>query len=132
MLPHTNTFRWAACCGSLATVLWLAASAAAEDTANAPQEQPLDFTGKIVVLVLDESIAMERKSGTEILANAHIRLLGDRYFIVGKAYAVPDDAPSWRTGTEVGVAWSRVKAFYAYTPELFDNYLKARGDADDE
>ncbi|HEX3599511.1 MAG TPA: hypothetical protein VHU84_05175 [Lacipirellulaceae bacterium] len=83
-----------------------------------------DFSGKIVVVIIDRSSAVERREDTEVIENASMVQVGNRPFIIGKAYSPEGVEANWRTGSDVGVAWEKVQVYYAYTPEQFKNYAK--------
>jgi hypothetical protein len=104
----------------------------AADAANKTGSSNPDFTGKFVVVIIDQSSAVERRQNTEVLTDASMRQIGGRYFIVGKAYQPEGVSANWRTGSEVGVAWEKVHVYYAYTPEQFKNYSKRWADSEDK
>lgn len=91
-----------------------------------------DFQGQIVVIVVDQSSAIETRNRTEILRDPQIRMIGNRYFIVGKAVQRPGGEKDWRTGAEVGMAWDVVQQYYAYSPNDFETYLKGWAEDEDE
>jgi thymidylate kinase len=98
---------------------------------SAKEHADIDFKGKVVVLVVDRSSALEKKVDTGYISDAVIQKIGDRYFISGAAYSWKDDtdkAPSrdWRRGSQVGVAWDSVKAFYLYSPKRMEEMIKKR------
>lgn len=104
----------------------------AADATNKTDSSNPDFTGKFVVVIIDQSSAVERRQNTEALTDASMRQIGGRYFIVGKAYQPEGVSANWRTGSEVGVAWEKVHVYYAYTPEQFKNYSKRWADSEDK
>jgi len=112
-------------------VWWLSALAAASDDLDNPASPPSPiFAGKIVVLIVDQSNALEQRSDSEVLTDAVVREIGNRFFITGTAYSPPEVEANWRTGAEVGIAWEKVKTYYAYPPEQFKNYAKMWTDSD--
>lgn len=104
---------------------------AEEASHKSPSSEP-DFSDKIVVVIIDQSSAVERRQNTEILDHAVMSQIGGRHFIVGNAYSPSDVPPNWRTGSQVGVAWEKVHMYYAYTPEQFKNYSKKWSEASDD
>ena len=107
---------------------------AAEETA--PEQPTLDFKGRVVLLIVDYSNAVENRRGTEYVENAVLQKLGNRYFITGKAYSMkerPEDAPpDWRKGSRIGIAWEKVQQFYAFSPEQMDEIMKRRMEEEEE
>lgn len=81
-----------------------------------------DFSGKVVMLEVDRSIAVESKSSSLVLKDPIVTKIGDRYFIRGLGHAPASHADSWYHGVEVGVAWDSVARFYAMPPEKFEEY----------
>src|SRR5436305_82318 len=97
--------------GGYAYSLW------AEEASHKPRPSDPDFSNKIVVVIIDQSSAVERRQNTEVLEHATMSQIGGRYFIVGNAYSPSDLSTNWRTGSQVGVAWEKVHMYYAYSPE---------------
>jgi hypothetical protein len=107
-------------------------SVCADDSSHKEKPSDPDFTGKIVVVIIDQSSAVERRQNTEILDHATMTQIGGRHFIVGNAYSPSDVPANWRTGSQVGVAWEKVHMYYAYTPEQFKNYSKKWSESSDD
>jgi hypothetical protein len=107
---------------------------AAEDSSD--EQAGIDFKGKVVLLIVDHSNALENKRDTEYISNAVIQKLGGRYFITGNAYSLedaPDNAPrDWRKGSQLGIAWEKVQQFYIFSPERMEEMIKRRLEEDDE
>ncbi len=121
--------RWAAA-GAVLIIGICAYSLLAADTAQTAETAVTDFTGKFVVLIIDQSSAVERRQNTEVLENAKMVQIGGRHFIVGKAYTPEGVGANWRTGSELGVAWDKVHVYYTYTPEAFKSYSKRWSEAE--
>ena len=111
------------------------ASLTADAADDKPVEKPTpNFIGRIVMLVVDHSNAMESKRGTEYLENAQLQEIGGRYFIFGDAYSPNSEksesdesseaSEDWRKGSQVGIAWDKVQQFYVFSPEQMDNMVK--------
>jgi hypothetical protein len=129
----TNHFRRQLTVTSVVAILGVCTySLLAADKANKTESSNPDFTGKFVVVIIDQSSAVERRQNTEVLTDVAMRQIGGRYFIVGKAYQPESVSANWRTGSEVGVAWEKVHVYYAYTPEQFKNYSKRWADSEDK
>jgi hypothetical protein len=105
-------------------------SLSARETPHKADATEPDFTGKIVVVIIDRSSAVERREDTEVIENASMVQIGKRPFIIGKAYSPEGVEANWRTGSDVGVAWEKVQVYYAYTPEQFKNYAKRWSEAE--
>ena len=58
-------------------------SSAASPEKDANEQSSVSFKGKVVLLIIDRSSALEKKSDTEYISDAVIQKLGDRYFITG-------------------------------------------------
>ncbi|MGD9635868.1 MAG: hypothetical protein AB7G28_14560 [Pirellulales bacterium] len=99
--------------------------AVAADIPEAPETSPIDFTGKIILLLVDRSNALEQKNDSEVIENARMANIGGRIFVIGTAYPNPHELNDWRKGAEVGVAWEEVTSFYIFSKEQFQNYAKA-------
>jgi|tagenome__1003787_1003787.scaffolds.fasta_scaffold20522624_2 hypothetical protein len=97
---------------------------------DAKEQSSLTFKGKVLLLIIDRSSALEKKSDTEYLSDAVVQKLGDRYFITGAAYSWKDDAAKdrhdWRKGSQIGVAWEKVQQYYVFSPERMDEIMKKR------
>ena len=120
--------------GVLVLLAYHSPASAAEGGNNA---QPgIDFKGKVVLLIVDYSNALENQRDTEYLSNAVIQKLGDRYFITGDAYSLRDAPESarrdWRKGSHIGIAWEKVQQFYVFSPEKMEEIIKRRLEEDDE
>src|SRR3954465_443369 len=88
------------------------------------KQSAINFKGKVLLLIIDRSSALEKKSDTEYLSDAVVQKLGDRYFITGTAYSWKDEATKdrhdWRKGSQIGVAWEKVQQYYVFSPERMD------------
>jgi hypothetical protein len=117
-------------------VLVACAVPALAENESGDDQSPLDFKGKVVLLILDQSNALEHKSGSEYLRDAVIQELGGRFFITGSAYSfagTTDEPPrDWRKGSQIGIAWDKVQQFYVFSPEQMDEMLKKRMEEEDE
>jgi hypothetical protein len=107
---------------------------AAEETAS--NSSPANFKGKVVMLMVDYSSALEDKRSTEYISDAAVEEIGGRYFVTGKAYSMKeppkDSPPDWRKGAYIGIAWDKVQQFYVFTPDQIEEMLKRRmNDGDD-
>jgi hypothetical protein len=134
MTIMTNAFTYwrALAAASLVLIAAYAYSVVADDAAQKAKPPSPDFSGKIVVVIIDQSSAVERRENTEVLEDAAMSQIGGRYFIVGKAYTPAEVSTNWRSGSQVGVSWEKVHMYYAYTPEQFKNYAKRWSDATDD
>jgi hypothetical protein len=93
-----------------------------------------DFRGKIVMLIARGSGALNDEGMTEYLSDALIQKVGGRTFIVGTTANIAsttDDTDEadvaddqWRKGSQIGVAWDHVYAYYVYTPEQFEKVAR--------
>ena len=99
--------------------------AAGEGKAEVAKAPVFDTGGKIMVLLVDRSNALEQRHDSEVIENAKFQTIGGRLFIVGTAYENPNDEHDWRKGAEVGVAWEEVTSFYLYSSEQFQNYANS-------
>jgi hypothetical protein len=99
--------------------------AAGKENSDVSETAAFDSTGKIMVLLVDRSSALEQKQDSEVIENAKILTIGGRLFIVGTAYENPNDEHDWRKGAEIGIAWEEVTSFYLYSRKQFQNYAKA-------
>ncbi len=121
----TNPIRMLFALLTVAAVIAMIAHAA--DDKPAEKRAP-DFAGRIVMLVVDHSNALENKRGSEYLENAQLQEIGGRYFILGDAYSpkseAEDPSEDWRKGSQVGIAWEKVQQFYVFSPEQMDNMVK--------
>lgn len=105
------------------------ATQAADDSTK--DETVAAFKDKILMLVVDRSNALEKKTETEYISDAAIQKIGNRFFVTGTAYSFKNVAGKelpydWRRGSQVGVAWDTVRAYYAYSPEGLEEMMKAR------
>jgi len=123
--------------------LWLIVFGLALDTSSAftaeeaaDKAPALDMKGKVVMLMVDYSSALEDKRSSEYLLDASIQELGGRYFITGRAYSLkepPKDSPfDWRKGAQIGIAWDKVQQFYIFAPEQMEEIIKKRVEERDE
>jgi hypothetical protein len=107
---------------------------AANETAKADTD--IDFSGKVVLLIVDYSNAVENKRGTEYLNEPVIKKIGDRYFIAGKAFSLKESPAGtdddWRKGSDVGIAWEKVQQYYVFSPDKMVEIIKKRLEQDDE
>jgi len=105
--------------GALLSIVALGSLPSAAEEGQAEDPSAISFEGKIVMVIVDRSNALEKRETSEIFKEAAIRKVGGRYFITGIAYPRPDEQNDWRGGAEAGVAWDHVHQYYAYTPEQF-------------
>jgi hypothetical protein len=106
--------------GALLMIIAIGSLSSAEDKhGDQDDDSATNFAGKIVMVIVDRSSALEQDKTSEIFTNAAIRKIGDRYFITGTAYPRPNAENDWRGGAEAGVVWEHVHQYYAYTPEQF-------------
>jgi len=82
------------------------------------------FRGKILMLEIDRSSALESRSGHAVLKEARILLIGDRYFLHGTGHAPAEYKQSWYNDTFVGISWESVSRYYVMTYEQFEEYTK--------
>jgi hypothetical protein len=105
-------------------------SSAASPEKDANEQSSVSFKGKVVLLIIDRSSALEKKSDTEYISDAVIQKLGDRYFITGAAYSWKDDTAKdrhdWRKNSQIGVAWEKVQQYYVFSPERMEEIMKKR------
>ncbi len=80
------------------------------------------FRGKIVMIEIDRSSALESKSNHAVLKDAQVLLIGDRYFIQGKGHTPKGYEGSWYKNAVVGISWSDVTRYYVMTLEQFEEY----------
>jgi hypothetical protein len=95
-----------------------------------------NFKGKVVMLMVDYSSALEDKRSTEYIIDPAVEEIGGRYFVTGKAYSMKeppkDSPPDWRKGAHIGIAWEKVQQFYVFAPDEIEEMLKRRMDEDDD
>ena len=99
----------------------------AENTTS-PQSISNDiFEGKIVVVTVDRSSALESKSSSRSMTDAKVVEIGRRFYIIGTAY-VPDDSNfehyEYMQGVSIGIVWEEVSEFRAFTEEQFGVYMR--------
>ena len=113
-----------------AFALCVPATTAAES--DAKEQSSMNFKGKVVLLIIDHSSALEKKSDTEYISDAVVQKLGNRFFITGAAYSFKETEESskpradWRKGSQIGVAWDKVQQYYVFSPERMDEIMKKR------
>jgi hypothetical protein len=96
-----------------------------ESSAPAADEDLLsEFQDKIVMIEVNRSSAMETKSTTVVVQNAHINKIGGRYFVHGTAYVTEDSDYQWYKDVIVGVPWDNIVRYQAFTTEQYTEYLK--------
>lgn len=97
-----------------------------EDATPIPSDEL--FKGRIVVLRIDQSSALETKESSRAVTQVSIQEIGGRYFVTGLAYV--SDHPEFSSqaylkGVSVGIAWERVSEFQAYTEDQYNAYIQA-------
>jgi hypothetical protein len=116
--------------------LALGTSSALTAEESADKSPALDMKGKVVMLMVDYSSALEDKRSSEYLMDAVVQEIGGRYFITGRAYSLkepPKDSPiDWRKGAHIGIAWDKVQQFYIFAPEQMEEIIKKRVEERDE
>lgn len=95
----------------LVFALTAASSTAVQNTAPAENEI---FHDKVVTVYLDDP----RSGSGQVLKEAKLQKIGDRWFLVGKA-VYTGQAGEWDDGLTSGVSWDDVTAFYIFTEEQF-------------
>ncbi len=83
-----------------------------------------DFKGKIVLLEVNRSSAVESDSDTVLLQNVRVTKLGDRQFLVGIGYTPNDDKEYWYKDMLVGVPCDSILRFSAMTPAQCEAFMK--------
>jgi hypothetical protein len=101
------------------------------DENSAPPEAER-FKGKIVLVIIEQSNPLEQRNKTEFLKDAKVETIGGRSFITGTVHLSPrergDSTQDWRNGASVGIPIAKVGAYYAYSPERFDEVYPALSD----
>lgn len=92
------------------------------DQAASPAVSP-DFSGKIVMFVVDKSTSLEAKTNSVVLKDPRIVLLGERSFVHGKTYTT-NVTEEWAAGVEQGIACDRVLSYHTFDAESFASYLE--------
>ena len=119
--------RLCVCVVTLVTVVAVAV-VAEEENESLPTEasELIQFNGKIMILSVDKSSALEKGSQSSSLAEARLIEIGDRYFIVGKLHAPKEYLKDYpHVGAVVGYPWENVESFLLMDPEQYDDYVEA-------
>jgi hypothetical protein len=110
--------------GAAFMILFVASIVRAADEDKPAADQVHRFKGKIVMVILESSSALEDRPSSEAIKDAEVEKIGDRYFLTGAVHLSAADAEDsqseWRRGAKVGIALSSIKCFYLYSPEEFE------------
>jgi hypothetical protein len=121
-------FKWLTA-GALLLILVVGSMTLRSSAESPAAERPSRFQGKIVLVFVDNSSALEARSSSEFLKEPVIERIGDRDFIIGAVQLSPQERSNsqslWREGAIVWIAWNRVANLYVYSPEQFENTFKA-------